>query len=184
MKWSEKRIRTELSKHVSSKGRMPSINELKECGRNDLACAVGRSGGIRLWASKFGVDLKSSETRFGNSWEKHEFDFFVDQGARVEAQSCRSPFDLLVNGYRVDVKTSTLNKTGWYQFGGIKKCLDCDFLDLLCVSEDGDLRARFVVPADKARVTTVSMMPATLEGLGKYASFRDKIESVLNGTSD
>jgi len=93
-------------------------------------------------------------------------------GFEVERQTTKSPFDLLVNGSRVDVKTSTLNSTGWYQFGSIKRCEDCDFLDLLCI-EDDRLLARFIVPAEKARVTTISMMPSTLEGLGKYAAFLD-----------
>lgn len=153
---------------------MPSCNELRDAGRVDLGGAVIRSGGFRAWAERFGVRQKGTETHRGQRWERHEAAFLRGLGYEVEDQPTRAPFDLLVNGHRVDVKSSALNTHGWYQFGDTRRGVDCDFFDLLCIAGD-EVIARFVVPADKARVMSISMMPGTLEGLGKYAAFRDAV---------
>ena len=74
----------------------------------------------------------------------------------------------------MDVKGSKLTKYGFYQYAGIKRGEDCDFFDLLCI--DNGVRERIVVPASKALVTKICMMPSTLEGLGKYGAFVGAVE--------
>ena len=174
-RWTDELIGEELMKQARSLGRMPSARELRLEGLNDLACAIPRNGGYRRWAERLGLGMKVSETTRASKWEEAEMQYFESLGYEVERQTTKAPFDLLVNGHRVDVKISTLNKTGWFQFGCIKKCVDCDFLDLLCI-RNGERVARFIVPANAARVVTVSMMPSTLYGKGKYGFWLDKVE--------
>ena len=172
--WTDELIAVRLVEQAKSFGRMPTAGELRARGMNDLACVISRRGGFLRWAKELRLETKGTETHRGQKWERSEAGYFAELGFEVEEQTTKAPFDLLVGGRKVDVKTSTLNKSGWFQFGSIKRCVDCEFLDLLCV--DGDaLVARFIVPAEKARVVTISMMPATLGGLGKYAAFRSAV---------
>lgn len=167
--WDDATIESELRLMAGELRRMPSVNELKASGANDLACAIVRSGGFLKWSERLGLGRKSSETHRGQKWERHEADYFRSLGFTVEAQSARAPYDLLVNGHRVDVKSSMLTRHGWYQFGGIDRGAGCDFFDLLCI--EGGVKARLIVPASMANVVKISMTPTTLEGLGKYAAF-------------
>jgi hypothetical protein len=173
--WNDDLIEAALRLDETRLGRMPTANELRFLGQNDLACAISKHGGFRFWACRLGLRQKGTETHRGQKWERHEAAFFRSMGFEVVEQPTRAPFDLLVNGHCVDVKSST--RSGWYQFGSIKRGSDCDFFDLLCVHND-EVRARFVVPADKACVMSITIMPNTLSGLGKYAAFRDAIHLV------
>jgi len=177
-RWTPELIYDALAEYVARLGRMPSTGEMRATGQNQLAQAIKRNGGVRVWAAKFGVEQKGSETHRGQRWERHEAAFFSSAGFTVASQTVKAPFDLLVNDRRIDVKCSILNRTGWFQFGNVRQCVDCDFLDLICVSSDGSLLGRFIVPAVHANVATISMMPATLAGKGKYAPFRDRIEQL------
>jgi len=168
--WTEERITSELQPFCEEFGRMPSVGELRNAGRNDLACVISKRGGFRCWAKRLSLGQKGSETHRGQKWERSESVFFRALGMNVEEQSTKAPFDLLVNGKRVDVKSSILNKTGWYQFGSIKYGKDCDFYDLLCV-EDDKIKGRFIVPVAHANVGTISLMPKSLIGRGKYGPF-------------
>lgn len=172
----------ELKLRAEPLGRMPSANELRASGANDLACAISRMGGFRAWATRLGLRQKDSDTHRGQKWERHEAEYFRSLGFEVEEQVTKAPFDLLVNGQRVDVKGSKLTKHGFYQFGGIKRGQDCDFFDLLCI--DGGVKSRVVVPANKARVQKVCMMPSTLEGLGKYGAFVGAVHLLRQSTAD
>jgi hypothetical protein len=177
--WTTEMVQEGLSEHVVRLGRLPTANELRIENQHDLMNAVMRHGGFRLWAKRLGVKQKGSETHRGQRWERHEAEFFRKLGFNVKEQTTKASFDLLVSGYRVDVKSATLNR--WYSFGSIRRCEGCDFLDLLCV--DGDaIQARFIIPAEMARVKQVSMMPKTLYGLGKYASFKDSIHLLKRAT--
>ncbi len=167
--WTDASIEEELRRRAGELRRMPSANELRASGANDLACAISRRGGFSGWAEKMGLKQKSSDTHRGQKWERHEADFFRSLGYLVEEQTAKAPFDLLVNGLRVDVKSSKLTRHGFYQYGGIRNGEGCDLFDLLCI--DGGVKARVLVPSSKANVAKICMMPATLDGLGKYGAF-------------
>lgn len=172
--WNDELIESALREECKRLGRMPSANELRAVGQNGLACAISKRDGFRAWALRLGLKQKETETHRGQKWERHEAAFFRSMSFEVKEQTTRAPFDLLVNGHRVDVKSSSLNLRGWYQFGEIKRGADCDCYDLVCTNDDGVL-ARFIVPSSMARVKTISMMPSTLSCLGKYGAFRDAV---------
>jgi len=180
--WTEETIRAALVPYIEMhNGRMPSLKELQAQGRNDLSCAIVRQGGYRKWAGLMGVPQKGHNTHRGQKWERHEASFFRGLGMDVEEQATLAPFDLLVNGYRVDVKTSTLKfpgkcaRNGWYQFGSTKMGSDCDAFDLLCIGGDAVV-ARFVVPsAFIGGASSITLVPSALDGRGKYGPCLDAV---------
>lgn len=162
--------------------RMPSASELRGIGEGGLANKVARTGGFAVWARRLGLRLKGTETHRGQAWEAREARALRELGASVEWQSTKAPFDLLVNGLRVDVKSAqwTEYRPGdrvvrGYVFAGLRGGKGCDVFDLVCVA-GSTLLHRFVVPAEAARVRTLTITPRTLTGAGKYSAFRDRLD--------
>ncbi len=151
-------------------GRMPTAAELRARGRGGLAAAVGRLDGYRAWAEKIGAKQKAGAVHWGVSWEIYEAAWFRAQGRIVVEQATLAPFDLLVDGKRVDVKAARRTQMG-YVFVGIKEGRDADFFDLVCVNETDRVKHRFMVPAESARVHTITITDRTIAGAGRYARF-------------
>jgi hypothetical protein len=169
------RISEELLLFAEKYGRMPSVSELHENGRNDLACAISRNGGFRSWAERLGLGLKGTETHRALAIEDEEQVRLERLGFRVYRQTTKAPFDLLVNGQRVDVKSGRpsiygkdKNKYVGWVFNLIKVPPTCDFYLLVCQSRDGAVERRYVVPASEAQITTITITPS-----GKYERYRD-----------
>ncbi len=184
--WTEDAIQMGLQEHIDNFGRMPSANELHEEGQNDLACAISRHGGFRAWAKRLGVKQKGSETHRGQKWERHEAAFFKELGFDVEEQTTKKPFDLLVNSHRVDVKSakwSDYGKVRGFIFSGLKRGVDCDFFDLVCVF-NGVFFTRFVIPSADARVKTITIGSSTAFGgkTQKWSRFRDNVPVQIRAT--
>lgn len=176
--WSDAKIASELSRIAD--GVMPTSSDLREMGLNALSCAIARGHGFHWWATRLGLARKGTETHMAQRWERHEARFFASLGCTVEEQSTRHPFDLLVNGWRVDVKVSRFHdySNSWV-FAGIKKGAHADFFDLLCLEGDV-IRARYMVPARAAQVHTISLARHALLGEGPYGPFREAIGPVLS----
>jgi len=188
-RWSDERVLDELSRVVEEKGRMPTSTELRVEGGSRLLgaicwrggrCAISRGHGFREWAMRLRVEQKGHHTHRGQKWERHEAAFLRSMGLPVEEQTTRAPFDLMVNGHRVDVKSSTWKSydccTGYF-FNNFKFGEDCDFFDLVCVSEGVD--HRFVIPADEIRLKSVTIAPSSLTGKGpggKWWPFKDALD--------
>lgn len=155
---------------------MPSARELRSAGRNDLACQVAVRGGFRTWAARLGLPLKESETRLGQSIEDAVEAGFRAHGRTVSRMTCKAPFDLLVDGVRVDVKAAKSNvytnkETGHvsqgYFFGINKREPTCDLYLLCCLREDESIGDQYYVPSEFARVSTLTITPTG----AKYRQF-------------
>lgn len=107
-RWDDERIREELTEASRRYGRMPTANELRANGQNSLACAVARGEGYAAWAKRLDLTQKGTETHWGQRWELHEKRWLESRGATVQKMPTRHPFDLAVNGARVDVKASNI----------------------------------------------------------------------------
>ena len=177
-RWSDELVESELRPIGRKMGRMPSSTELRDMGRNSLACAISRSGGYYRWSQRLGLEQKGTETHWAQKWERHEVEFFSALGFGVQRQSTKSKFDLLVQGQRVDVKAARWTpfrkggKFGSFVFAGLKWGAGCDVFDLLCIEGEA-VKHRYLIPADKARVTTLSISRRSLGDDGKYSAFRD-----------
>lgn len=177
--WTDREIHWRLRRVVSDLGRMPSSSELRGLGLQGLASAVSRCGGYHKWSLRLGVEQKGTETHFAQRWERHEVGFFESLGFDVERQTTKAPFDMMVNGHRVDVKAAHFgvyqnNRSGGYCsgfiFSGLKRGKCADFFDLLCI-DGGEVVHRLIVPAPEARIVTLTVTPRTLAGRGKYSRF-------------
>lgn len=178
--WTTLLIMQALEPFAEELGRMPSANELRGQGRNDLACAISRRGGFKSWADRLGVGLKGSETELGQRVEREVAAWLEGEGFDVRRQTTRAPFDLLVNGHRVDVKSAhyteyrkqgaEFNIFGWV-FGLSKVPATCDVYLLVCLSDSDEHMRRYIIPAAAAQVQTI-----TITERGKYEPFRDALD--------
>lgn len=167
---------------------MPTKSELIELeNSHGLGCAVSKGLGFRRWAQRLNLKQKGGTTHRGQRWERHERSFFEGLGFEVDRQSTKAPFDLLVNQYRVDVKSATWTecerKSGshkgavvrGYVFAGLKRGAHCDFFDLLCI-EDDQVKHRYIVPSADASVVTLTITERTLGGFGRYSPFLNRTD--------
>lgn len=180
--WDDDLISRKLLESAKSLGRMPSANELKASGMNDLACAIPRHGGYSFWAQKLGLHNKGAETHRGQAVETHALECLLSYGFSVERQTTRAPFDLLVNGtVRINVKSAKYGEYKNKHTGGVTKgfvfgingkaCSNCD-LYLLCGVDDGNaVLWKYYVPACFAQVQMITITPS-----GKYSDFKENID--------
>ncbi len=159
-------------RRLAENGEMPTASRLR-CVAG-LASAVAKDG-YAVWARRLGLTRNRSTTHRGQGWEVHERDFFARLGHVVIRQSTGAPFDLLVSGRRVDVKTSRLTRCGRYVFSRMKKGVHADIFDLLLLDEDVVL-ARLIVPSSCARQHTLSVTPRVLDGVGKHAAYLNRTD--------
>jgi hypothetical protein len=179
--WSFWAIEQELKPIIHELGRMPSANELRECGLNSLAVIISRRRGFRWWAEYLGCELSWTETHRGQDVEDQVELFLEGEGLFVERMRTRAPYDLFVHGaVRVDVKSSVYHDYGrvkGYLFGLAKKVPTCD-LYILCGVNRGDnsIRWKFYVPAEEARVKMITISSITH---GKFIRFFEDINQLM-----
>ena len=173
-RWTFSKVESALLEEAQRLGRMPTAPELRAAGRDDLAGRISRTQGFRWWAKRLGLTLKGTSTHFGQQWEHIEADRFTAMGFDVQKQTAGAPFDLLVNGYRVDVKASRLTNSCTapaHASSGLKRGEFCDFFHIVCIG-DGYVR-RLTIPSESARVHTLMLGMSTFDGRGKYSRFMD-----------
>lgn len=182
-RWSTEDIHSELLAVARDLGRMPSTLDLSVRGRNDLSCQISKRGGFRAWAKLIGFEQQDSESKLGAAGEDNAIDLLRSLGFEVERQTARAPFDLLVNGVRVDVKTGRLFDSYGTSNPGVRAFIfalnkvpaTCDLYLLNCVTGDGSVLDRYFIPASEAKVRTISIMAS---GRGKYERFRGCHEEI------
>lgn len=174
--WTDSEIAEAILLVSKKYGRMASVSEMRKEGLNALSLVLCRRGGIRTWASRLGLTLKGSETKLGQDFEISEIDFFKSLGFKVERQSCKKEFDLLVNGYRVDVKVANLYECkAWqgYSFAGMKRGAACDFFDCL-ILDNRKVKHRLLIPSEEVPMVTLTMTVAGVENKKHWAmKFKD-----------
>jgi hypothetical protein len=119
--WTQERIEAEIRPLAEKLGHFPSSSELREHGRNDIACALSKYGGYLAWAKRLGYPRIASDSDFGWAGEAKAAEMFRAAGFPVEmSQNVKSPHDLLVcEVLRVDVKSASFadygnNCKGWF----------------------------------------------------------------------
>lgn len=184
--WTDALICERLRPYVNMLGRMPSSGELVRMEKNEsLRAAITDFGGMEKFARLLGAGFSGGTSHVGRQWQHHEESFFAAAGHLVVPQRTQAPFDLLVNDHRVDVKSASWTECGargdrkGYAFGNLKKGIDCDLFDLVCIGEDGSVAARFIVPSTAARVDTLVISQKTLDGTGKYSPWRDRLDLLV-----
>lgn len=181
--WSDERARAELSVAVERFGRMPSRNELADNAMESLANYLTRNGGMAAWAERVGARLKWTETHRGQAVQRAVAVELLEMGFDVKEQTARAPFDLLVDGVRVDVKSAKYSEyrnshTGTYVRGHVfalnKVPATCDLYLCCGVDESNAIMWRYYIPAEHARVRTLTITPTGK----KYTRFREAIDEL------
>lgn len=156
MKWTDEKIKEELLKSIKILGidRMPTGNELKSIGRNDLHCKISRTKKYSGWAEELGLKLKTdNETRDGEKHEKFIYNKLTKMGYKVERMSHKHPYDLLVNdAIKIDVKSakpylSRGSGSRVHTFSLNKDKPTCDIYILVALDEKSDYERIFVIPS-------------------------------------
>jgi hypothetical protein len=147
-------------------GRMPSARELRAHGLNYIACIASRryKDGLRGWAERLGLRMKPSETLAGQDVEARASDHLVSLGLGVARQTCKAPFDLLVNGLcRVDVKSAHRTAAG-FVFGlyhaaiaTLPKTMGSDVFMLCCMDAQDNFERIYYVPSHLLRRRMLSL---------------------------
>lgn len=181
--WTEELIEASLLEIVTKLGRMPSVQELGNSGRWDLANVIARRGGFKKWADRMGVAQKGTETHRGLAIQATVGRALRSHGYQIEEMTTRAPYDLLVNDrLRIDVKSARcytykkkhdqLTPVG-YIFGLNKRVPTCDLYILCCLSDDDKILERYYVPSSEARIVTITITPT-----GRYLQFKESIEQI------
>lgn len=142
--------------------RMPTGEELKSIGRNDLHCKISRTKKYSGWAKDLGLKLKrGSTTRLGNGHEEATKDWLWNRGFDVELTSYKYPYDLFVNGcVKVDVKASSPYHTKYgtkYIYARMGAQPTCDIYIFVALDDNGQIKARYVVPSHVVKQETLNL---------------------------
>ena len=122
-------------------------------GNRGLAAKISKDKGTVFWAEKLGLQIKYSETSFGNKFEvKAISDIYESTGLHSVQTSSRYPYDLLVNNsVKIDVKVSkefTNNcNVKSFSFNLEKREPTCDIFILYCLENDETVRKVLVIPS-------------------------------------
>lgn len=170
-RWGEDAIESEMRMVCDALGWFPSSTELREMGRNDLACAISKSGGFLKWADRLGVPRRHSDSDTGWQGER-EFDHVMAMHghAVTKPEGVKSPYDRMIDGVlRVDVKAARYASfgpsRGW--FYRIAKHPQADLITLYQL-DTGDY---YALPYWVCPTTNVMI---SRDG-GKYAKYRNDI---------
>lgn len=113
---------------------MPSCQEIRDNGQNDLSCAITRGHRFVAWADALGVAMKDSDTKRGWAAEDRVTDELRTVGLNPIRQRTKAPFDIQVGPVRVNVKSAsfrTYGKVGAWFMGMAKSALHCDMFALV-----------------------------------------------------
>ncbi|RDY22860.1 hypothetical protein CHF27_011100 [Romboutsia maritimum] len=183
MKWTDEKIEREIKNVIKTLNidRMPSTSEIKKATNNyGLGIKITRSGGVRYWADKLGLELKNSETKFGNEWEFNMKKELEGKGYIVEKMSTKHPYDLLVNdNIKIDVKVSRYyhkDNFKFYSFNLEKKYHNCDIFIFVGL-KDGkeEIERLFIIPS-KYLMGIKQLSIGTQSKYDKYQNRWDYIE--------
>ncbi len=171
--WNDEKIEQALREMSADIGHFPSCLEMRDRSRNDLACAVSKSGGFMMWAERLGISRQDSDSDFGWRGEVCVCGLFRNRRHSAERTAqVKAPFDLLVDDVlRVDVKNAVYAEyrkldakvsTGWfYRLGKIPQA-DLIFLYQYDTGEFYGL-PWFVCPSGNITISKAG---------GKYAQYK------------
>lgn len=154
MKWTEETIETEIKTYVKKyeTNRMPTASELRKNLRGDLVNAIAKNGGFENWAQRLKLNIKSSETSLGESFEKY-FRKSVKEilGLNSQQMPIKFPYDVLIDGcIKVDVKCGFLYKGkagSFYTFNLEQTNRKSDLLACYCLNDDKSVKKLYVIPS-------------------------------------
>ncbi len=155
-RWSEQEILDKIKYMVEELGMktFPTHSQMDKfynsCG---LSNAISKRGGTQKYAEIMGLEIKKSETEFGERLEQYCL-IEIEEKIDVECQKTNSryPYDILVGrSVKVDVKASKLfsnyGDSKYYSFNLEKKDQTCDIFVFYCIGEDNSIEKTLIIPS-------------------------------------
>ena len=176
MRWTDELIEQEIKSCMKSLDikRMPTKSELLSLNRNDLHCKISKSKKYTGWAEHLGLQIKRSETTFGNEYEyliKEKIESFSNH-LTAEKMTTKHPYDLLVNGcVKIDVKVGCAHLhfgTRAHTFNLNKKYATCDIYICVALDEKKEIERCFTIPA--------ALIPIVTLNIGKESKYNKYID--------
>ena len=152
-KWDDVLIEKTI-KEVIKKAKIntfPTHSQIKKITGNEaLSCAISKHGGSRYWAEKLGLEMKQSESKFGEEYELECISRLKHYGFRCEKTPVKYPYDILVeNAIKVEVKCGNIyhGKNGdFYTFNLEKSKPTCDIFVCFCLEDERTAKV-YVIPS-------------------------------------
>lgn len=165
--WTDDAIGDALMELAEVYGRMPTCKEMEEArGSKDLVQAItGHELKVDGWAERLGLEQVEYTGRRGKrieEWVKRELE---RRGHTAELTHMKCPYDLIVDGCkRVEVKLSRPYENKKHRvrghlftFGRRPQRRGIDFAVLVCVDEEDNPTATYVIPERYCRQQTVTI---------------------------
>lgn len=170
--WTPELIEQEIRLVAQNIGHFPSNTELRDMGKNDLACAITKRGGLLELAKKLGIERQSSDSDFGWAGEESVVAELQRRGFTASrTKEVKAPFDILVNNIvRIDVKNARFASyptkhgscDGWFYRLG-KMCQ----ADLVALHQY-DEGSTYIIPWSLIPTSNV-----TITREGKYSHYKE-----------
>lgn len=164
--------------------RMPSN---KECNRvlgdSSLSNAIAKRGGFYALARELNIPIKNSETSLGKRMEALVCEMLKSRGFNPVQMSVKFPYDIFVDGIKIDVKASHLYRGeigNFYSFNLEKKYATCDIYILITLTEDNEVKDVFVVPS---KFVMQNNQISVGEVQSKYNRFKDRWDYITSLSS-
>lgn len=156
-RWSDEMIENEILKVKEGLNldHFPTHSEMNDyTGNRALSLAISRHGGTVKWAEKMKLQLKESETVFGDKYEIYAIDDILNNTGFSSIQTnSRHAYDILVNKcVKIDVKASMKNilrsnNAEYYTFNLEKKEPTCDIFILYCIDDNMKIQKTIIIPS-------------------------------------
>lgn len=155
-KWDEQEIINAIKKVVEQHDMdtMPTHSELDEhYGSTSVSNAISKHGGSRYFAKLLGLQIKTSETKFGEVLEDYcALEIQQRLGLICDKTNSRYPYDILVNRtVKVDVKAGrqfdNYGGAKYYTFNIEKKEQTCDVFVFYCMNSNDEIKKTLVIPS-------------------------------------
>ena len=176
--------------HKRGRGKFPDItNEKKELiiklreDGNKYKEIINKTGLCRSSVgnvlNEFGFTKTQAKTNVkAIKAEKLVKEYFEKHGLLVEQQEYNAPFDLLVNGYEIDVKSRASKNGNSYHFSvdpnnGLSKLRPPKDYYACIATDTGDI---WIIPSEKVKVKCISITPG-----GKYDGYLFAIHKLSGG---
>ncbi|WP_226035731.1 hypothetical protein [Aquibacillus saliphilus] len=178
--YNEDDIESHIVKCMAQQGltRMPTYHEIKEYDNDttSLSNAIMKTKGFKGWAEYLNLEIKESDTKFGQNGEDVAVEKIRSLGKEVLNLSTIAPYDLLINNHvKVDVKSATIwerNGKNTYAYNMPSKYHKCDIFLCLGFNENRDQVLNwYLIPSKLLDVSTVYI---NADGNNKYSRFENR----------
>jgi len=149
---------TALQEHVIRSGHARGLLD------HEVAKAAGVSvATVKRYRRKLGLSANCARNRLGRAGEEYFASLARQAGLHVAWPQVRNaPFDVLVNGWRVDVKTARPDRRGWVRLRlpGVRRSFRGRYAYGKAYARDSDVIACVVVPSSEYALHGVVLLPS------------------------